>query len=247
MALLHVSRHAATPASWIAVAVAVCCAAPTPAPAVTPREADRQLEQRLDQARREAEQHPKDREARLRYAKLLHLKGSLGDARAAKRAQAMFESLRQTHGDDPLLLAYAGSAKMLQAKRTWLVWKKGDLVEAGGDLLNRALAEARATPEPDELEVRFLRAVSADKLPDWMGQRELVTSEFAALAERVPDAVEQGRLSPYQAASTLYHRGRDLIDAGRGNEARPLLQRAIDLAPDSHAALHAQEALARLD
>jgi len=227
------------------VIVGVVCAAASPTLAASKREADRRLDQRIQ----EAEQHLEtaDAEARVTLAKLLHLKGSLGDTAAAKRAQRMFDALRQDLGDGPVLLAYAGSAKMLQAKRTWLVWKKGKLVEEGRDLLNAALEKARASDPDAVLEVRFLRAVSADKLPDWMGQREVVTAEFAAIAEVVPDAVEHGWLSKYQASSALYHHARDLIEAGRPDAARPLLEQAIAYAPDSHAAVNAQQALAELD
>lgn len=204
---------------------------------------DAWLRSRIERAERAVEAEPEALEARLHLAKLLHLSGSLGDKGDASRADDMLQRLRRAHPDRPRVLAYAGSAMMLRAKRTWLPWKKGDLVEAGGELIERALQRAERTPAADELEVRFVKAVSADSLPGWMGQKETARREFAALAAVAAEAVADGRLLRDQAATVLVRHAERCADEDRTDEARRLYRRAIELSPESHAAARSREAL----
>lgn len=234
-----------SPASRLSAVLAVLVLlAPvaSPARADAGGDPDRWLEERIERAERAVDDEPTF-EHRLLLAKLLHLKGSHGNKGAAKRSDRMFQALREDHGDDPRVLAYAGSAMMLRAKRAWLPWKKGALVEDGGELITRAMALAERTPEADETEVRFVRAVSVANLPGWMEQEAVAKRDFEALAASAEQAVRDGRLSQYQAASALVHRAGYLADADREAEARELYRRAIELSPKSHAAAAAREAL----
>jgi hypothetical protein len=70
-----------------------------------------------------------------------------GDRTAITPARAQFTALLQARPDDPLLLAYAGAATAMQARTTWLPWKKIGHAEDGLALIDRALA--RLTPAHD--------------------------------------------------------------------------------------------------
>jgi len=70
-----------------------------------------------------------------------------GDHTAIAPALAQFTALLQAQPDDPLLLAYAGAATAMQARTTWLPWKKVGHAEDGLAMIDRALA--RLTPTHD--------------------------------------------------------------------------------------------------
>ncbi|KDB53435.1 hypothetical protein X805_10200 [Sphaerotilus natans subsp. natans DSM 6575] len=67
-----------------------------------------------------------------------------GDHAAIAPALAQFTALLQARPDDPLLLAYAGAATAMQARATWMPWKKMGHAEDGLAMIDRALA--RLTP-----------------------------------------------------------------------------------------------------
>jgi len=70
-----------------------------------------------------------------------------GDHAAIAPALAQFTALLQARPDDPLLLAYAGAATAMQARTTWMPWKKMGHAEDGLAMIDRALT--RLTPAHD--------------------------------------------------------------------------------------------------
>ena len=70
-----------------------------------------------------------------------------GDDAVVAPALAQFTALLQAQPDDPLLLAYAGAATAMQARATWMPWKKLGHAEDGLAMIDRALA--RLTPAHD--------------------------------------------------------------------------------------------------
>ena len=70
-----------------------------------------------------------------------------GDRAAIAPALAQFTALLQARPGDPRLMAYAGAATAMQARTTWLPWKKIGYAEDGLALIDRALA--RLTPAHD--------------------------------------------------------------------------------------------------
>jgi hypothetical protein len=70
-----------------------------------------------------------------------------GDDAAIRPTLVQFTTLLQTQPDDPLLLAYAGATTAMQARTTWMPWKKMGHAEDGLAMIDRALA--RLTPAHD--------------------------------------------------------------------------------------------------
>ena len=219
------------------------CMESTRADEVTP---EQRLSQRIDAAEQAVREHPDDLEKQLTLAKLLHRRGAYGEEEAAERADEMLQNLYASHPDDPLVAAYAGAAKMMRARRTLLPWKKGKLVEQGGEMIERALRQARDTPADDELEVRYVRAVSAASLPQWMEQGELAREEFAELADVAAEAVRDRKLAAHQGAVVLLRHAAALREAGDIDAAKRALRKAIGLSPGSHAGAEARAVLADL-
>ena len=219
------------------------CIESTRAEQVTP---EQRLSQRIDAAEQSVRDSPDNVQRKLTLAKLLHRRGAHGHDDAAKRADRMLQKLHEAHPDHPVIAAYAGAARMMRAERTLLPWKKGELVKQGGAMIEQALERARESRAEDELEVRYVRAVSAASLPAWMEQGELARAEFAALAEVVSEAVEQGELASHQGARVLLYHAAALREQGEIEAAKRALRKAIDLSPDSHAGAEARAALAEL-
>ena len=67
-------------------------------------------------------------------------RASGGDERAIGPAAAQFTALSRSQPADPLLLAYAGAATSMQARTTWLPWRKMGYAEDGLAQIDKALA-----------------------------------------------------------------------------------------------------------
>ena len=187
----------------------------------------------------EARRHPESREARLSLAKLLHFRAVDGDANAASRSTQLLEGLASERGDDPLVLAYLGSARLVAARLSWNPWRKRSLVREGLDLMDRSVADA-----PDDPEVRFMRGASTRPLPRYFGRSELSSQDLSAAASHANPAVASGRLDKELAAAIFYLYGFTLLDHGDRGGTERAWRTAIEIAPASKAGRKAAGRLA---
>jgi len=172
--------------------------------------------------------NPRDPHARYRLARALHLKGVDEDEESAERALGMLEKLAAEEAENPLVIAYFGSAKILKAKRALLPWQKGKLSNSGLELLDRAVELA-----PGDLEVRFVRGISSYPLPFFFGRGEQAAEDFDFVAGKADEAVASGKIDPAIAAGAFYYRGLCLDDDDRIDEARGAWAKATAIAPGS--------------
>jgi hypothetical protein len=84
---------------------------------------------------------------------------------------------------DPLLQAYRGAFRVLGAKHDLWPPRKLEHLKAGIPALDSAVAA-----RPDQAEIRYLRLVSCYYLPFFIGRKDSVKSDFAALARLLPEA-----------------------------------------------------------
>lgn len=130
-----------------------------------------------------------------------HLLGVGGDEEAASDALERLVELRGRYPDDPRVLSYLGSARVLAASRLVLPWEKGQTCKEGLALLDRAVALASEDPE-----LRFVRAVSTYPLPWFFDRRAQCEDDLSWLAARWEVAVENGSMTaPMAALALLYH------------------------------------------
>ena len=185
---------------------------------------------------------PEDPELCFALAKVLHLQGVDGDEQAAERAEDLLDAVLARRPKEPLVLAYRGSAHLLAAKRVWF-WNKGERVERGLVLLDRAVA---LTPETHEqhLEVRFLRGVSCYALPFFFDRGEQARADLATVGAGAEAAARAGRMDPLVAAAALFYDGVCKAEAGEQTAARDAFAAAAALAPGSS---HGRAAKARLE
>ncbi len=145
--------------------------------------------------------------------------GGEHDADAAARQQ--FNALHRDHPNDPVVSAYSGSLELLEAARTWALWKKHMLSQEGLAEMDAAVSAA-----PDNLEARFVRALTTWHLPFFFHRKAQAESDLAAIAPRAEQASRSGVLPPPLAAAALDYYGQVLA----GREDRSGAQRAFEAA-----------------
>jgi len=187
----------------------------------------------------EARRHPESREARLSLAKLLHFRAVDGDAKAASQSTELLEGLASERHDDPIVLAYLGSARLVAARLSWNPWRKVSLVKEGLDLMDRSVARA-----PEDPEVRFLRGASTRPLPRYFGRGELSSRDLSEAASGARPAYASGRLDKELAAAIFYLYGFTLLDHGDRDGTERAWRTAIEIAPTSKAGRKAAGRLA---
>ncbi|MBS0278385.1 MAG: hypothetical protein JSR81_12250, partial [Proteobacteria bacterium] len=103
---------------------------------------------------------PRDVQAELARARELYYKGIKGDKNALRESDRLFARLHSAAPDRPVVQAYYGSLRLLEAGRTWALWRKNALSREGLQHLDQAVERS-----PGDLEVRFLRAATTYHLP----------------------------------------------------------------------------------
>ncbi|MDZ7855346.1 hypothetical protein [Sphaerotilus sp.] len=89
-------------------------------------------------------------------------RASHGDTAAIAPALRDFTALSAARPGDPLTLAYAGAATSMQARTTWLPWKKLGHAEDGLAMIDKALA--LLTPAHDAVSARGVPVALETKL-----------------------------------------------------------------------------------
>lgn len=155
-----------------------------------------------------------------------------GDSAAITAAAEQFQALSDAEPVDLVLRAYAGSATALQARSTWLPWKKMGYAEDGLALIDKALAQLRPTDDapryratPASLEVRFTAASTFLALPS-MFNRQARGQKLLAEVMAHP----QFGTSPLGFRAAVWLRAaRVATDNDQPAEARAHLQRIVQL------------------
>ncbi len=166
----------------------------------------------------------------IRQAKDLYYQGVYGDKAASEKSDELFTQLHKQMPDDPLVTVYYGSLRLLEAQRTWALWKKNSLSKQGVQLMDRAVSAS-----PGNLEVRFVRAATDRNLPGFFGRKEQSQSDLDFIVRRAEGAVRQGVFEPRLAAASFLYYGELCREQSRSKEAAEAWRTAVRLAPDSHA------------
>jgi hypothetical protein len=150
---------------------------------------------------------------------------------AADKAIADLASRRDSAPETSnLARAYRGAVRVVRAKHGFRPGRKMEHLKAGLPALDSAVASA-----PDQAEVRYLRLVSGYYLPFFIGRKEEVRQDFAALARLLP-----GKAGEYPPRWYLSVAG-FVLDKGRiGKERQAELRKSMQAA---QAALAAETAM----
>ena len=160
---------------------------------------------------------------RLAAARQAYFADLSGDRGADDRARQQFEAIEAAWPHQPVVAAYLGSLDLLESARTLAVWRKHTLATEGLEKLDAAVNQA-----PDDLEARFVRALTTWHLPFFFHRKEQAEQDLQYLGPRVEQAARQGRLPAPLAAAALDYYGQVL--AGSEN---------VEQAAKAHAAFEA--------
>lgn len=146
------------------------------------------------------------------------LRAVQGESRAAADAVESFGALVAAGGDNPLLLAYHGSAETLRGRDAWMPWNKVKHVEAGLDTIDRALKlltpahdAERLRGVPVSVETKLVAARTFLALPKFFNRREqgqrlvadtIASATFAATPEAIQAQFRHLAAETGAAAST---------------------------------------------
>jgi hypothetical protein len=145
---------------------------------------------------------PRDAHRRLTRAKALYRKAVDDGTDARAEALRLLTHLAQEYPDHATVRAYLGSVWLLEAKHTWLMWRKYRFGIEGLRLLDSAVTQA-----PQDLEVRFIRGVTTYHLPAAARRDEQAAADLQWVTARAADAVDKGQFDPTLAATAFYYHG----------------------------------------
>jgi len=87
--------------------------------------------------------------------------------RNEKAADKFYKKLKGENLNDPMLLAYFGSAEAVRAKHSWNPYNKVAYLKSGLKNLNNAVSA-----KPDNLEIRFLRFSLEHYIPSFLSMSD---------------------------------------------------------------------------
>jgi len=106
----------------------------------------------------------------------LHSKAEGGDTAATKEMIESLLKLTKEYPKNDLLLAYLGSAYTLASRDAWPGPSKLDHLKIGLKTMDQAVSNS-----PDDLAVRFIRAINNYQLPSFVGRKDNARKDFEFL------------------------------------------------------------------
>ena len=145
-----------------------------------------------------------------------------GNHAADAEARQRFAALAHDHPNDPTLKAYEGSLQLLEAARTWALWRKHTLSMDGLAEMDEAV-----TADPNNLEARFVRALTTWHLPFFFHRKEQAEADLLFLGPRSEPAAQTGALPPQLAAAALDYWGQVLSERDQKGAAHNAFAAAV--------------------
>jgi hypothetical protein len=168
--------------------------------------------------------------SQLQSARLAYFDAVRGDSSQLQLARRLFAALDHTHPHKPLIHAYQGSLDLLQAARTWQLWNQHELAQQGLSELDQAVKD-----DPEDLEVRFIRAATTWHLPFFFHRKQQSEEDFLLIAPKVEAASREGQLPAPIAAAALNYKGLILAEHKNVSGAQQAFRSAFRVAPNSPA------------
>lgn len=220
--------------------------------------ADESLAEHLETSDGSQAAQAQETQLRFELGRLLYLKSVESDSKeakeATKRAEEIFDALQASDRSNMTWQAYRGSLILLEARRTWAFWKKGDLSKEAARLVDAAVQA-----EPANIEIRYVRGASTYRLPRWMDRYDESKADIAYIVAMLSSMDTIEPLLPRMAASAYEIRGNmklEEYEAGKKlpEEERKLLKedavrayrRSVEIGPKTPAGSRAADALAEL-
>jgi hypothetical protein len=123
-------------------------------------------------------------------AQNIFFKARAGSSEAIQKAQIAFAKLNQK---DPVVMAYNGALKALEAREAWMPWNKINLAEEGLDIIDKALKKGGESKKMIkdaryDILIRVVAASVMADLPDIFKRRQQAIDLHQELLELEPYA-----------------------------------------------------------
>lgn len=177
-------------------------------------------------------QQPDETDAQLDLAIAYHHLAQNGDKTAFEDCKALFAQLVQHRPDDPMVLAYQGNFLTWHGKLERAIHNKLKYTKQGIAQLDRAISLA-----PDNLIVRWVRAMNSYHLPSFFGRLALCLTDFEFIINH-----QDFRRWPRAAQAMIFYRaGLACQRDDNVEQAIQYFQLACDMAPESDWAKKAEQ------
>ena len=160
----------------------------------------------------------------------MYYQGIYGDRSAGAQSVELFTKLHEQAPKEPLVEVYYGSLRLLEAGRTWALWKKNSLSREGVGLMDEAVKA-----QPANLEIRFVRAATELRLPTYFGRKQQAENDLSAIVKTAEQEAKSGQFEPSLAAASFYYYGETCEETSKAAEAVAAWRAAVRIAPDSRA------------
>lgn len=174
----------------------------------------------------EAEKSPEDYK---RLGIIHHNLAVAGEGENAKKSVEKLQKVREQRPEDPIALAYLGSAKTLQGYYAVNPVNKITYVNEGTALIDKAVEMA-----PDNVELRILRATNSRELPFFFGRYGYVKQDLNHLFELKEDT--PSLFSPAALAQLYFLKAgflRKTAEGEKQEEACDYWEKAARVKPES--------------
>ena len=152
----------------------------------------------------------------------LHDKSVAGDKEATKALVQKMEKLSADHSDNKLFLAYLGSAYTLKSRDLFPGPSKFHFLKEGLATMDRAVEAA-----PENIPVRFIRAMNNFNLPAFIGRRDTGRKDFDHLVHKLDSGKVQ--VDPLTAQAIYYFAGLSYKQLDQPDKARTCWQKGYKL------------------
>jgi hypothetical protein len=157
-----------------------------------------------------------------------HEKGVAGDKQAVISLIADLEQQTKAQPENKLKLAYLGSAYTLRSRDLFPGPSKWKYLQLGIKTMDDAVSAA-----PDDLAVRFIRAVNNFQLPGIFNRREIARSDFQTLLTQVNIPSVAQTLNTDTMQAIYFYAGLAYKEHAEAAMARSTWNDGIKLAPSS--------------
>lgn len=154
-----------------------------------------------------------------------HSLGGAGDADAVIRSIDFFNKALRLEPKNNELKAWLGSATLIRARDVWVL-EQPKYLSTGTALVNAAVSA-----EPDSLNIRFIRVNTFFPLPSFLGQNDIVISDFEFILKKL-----QGSDDTKLLQDTYYKLGLAYKKANNTAKAKENFSLAVNVDKDSEVA-----------
>lgn len=189
---------------------------------------------KIDSLKTIIKNEPNNIQAKIALGVHYHDLGVAGDRQAVERGQELLEQALSLDPNNAYALGYYGSILSLKARDASMPWIKVKYAKQGFEQLDKSIQM-----EPNDLDVRLIRAMNSYQVPKIMKRLALSLEDFNFIINH--EAFKSW--TPEHRAFVYFHFGKALEKDDQPEKAREYFELAIKEAPGSKSAQDAKKAI----